>query len=133
MKVFRCTHVSKQIEKTSFSDGPIGEYDEPIDQPCAIDAATLGELIEKLGERYNLYIDEVFVNKAVPSVFEFHRLENWKFLQPTGNQMQQFESGAIDLWQSYWQFKIRVVDTRLLDENSWATVATTHPQIVIRD
>jgi hypothetical protein len=75
----------------------------------------------------------VFVNAGSCSEFEFHRLENANFLQVTGNQMQQFEAGKIDLWQSYWQFKIRVVDTRLLDENSWATVAISHPHIVIRD
>jgi hypothetical protein len=133
MKVFRCTHVSKQIEKTCYATGPIGDYDEQIDQPCAIDAATLGELILKLSDRYGLYIDEVFVKAESCSEFEFHRLENANFLQVTGNQMQQFESGKIDLWQSYWQFKIRVVETRLLNEQSWATVAITHPQIVIRD
>ena len=131
MKVYRCIHVEKQVEKTSYADGPIGEYAEKIDQPCGIEANSLESLLFKLGDRFGLNIDEIVRNKKPGSYIEFMRLENDKFLQPTGRELEEYGEGRLDLWQSYWQFKIRVIDQRYLTDADFEQLAADDPDLVV--
>lgn len=129
MKFYRCIHVEKQIEKTSFANGPIGDYAEKINQPCGVEAGSLEDLLLKLGDRFGLNIHEVIRNKTPGSYIEFIRLENDKFLMPTWNELNEYGEGRLDLWQAYYQFKIRVIDQRYLDDADFEQLSADDPDI----
>jgi hypothetical protein len=132
MKVYRCVHVEKQVENVS-SDGPLGGYEEQIDQPCGIEAASLEDLLFKLGDRFGLNINEIIRHKNPGNYIEYHRLENDKFLQPTGREMDEYNAGCLDLWQAYYQFTIRVIDQRYLDDSDFDQLTTADPDISVID
>lgn len=128
MKVYRCTHVEKQVEKVS-SQGPLGGYEEKIDEACGIEAASLEDLLFKLTSRFGLSFREIVRNKKPGSYIEFHRLENDKFLQPTGWEMEEYNADRLNLWQSHWQFTVRVIDQRYLNAADFDQLTIDDPDI----
>ena len=131
MKVYRCTHVENQIEKTSYADGPLGDYAEKLDQPCGIEAASMEDLLFRLGDCFGLNIDHIVIHKQPGRYVEFLRLENEKFLQPSSWEWEEYLAGRRDLWQSYWQFTIRVIDQRYLADADFDQLRVDDPGILV--
>ncbi|MEI8017706.1 MAG: hypothetical protein WCH39_05860 [Schlesneria sp.] len=131
MKIYRCTHVENQIEKTSYATGPIGEYAEKIDQPCGIEAASLEDLLFRLGDRFGLNIDQIIVGEKPARCVEFICLKNEKFLHPSDWEWGEYLAGRLDLWQSYWQFTIRVIDQRYLADADFDELRADDPVILV--
>ena len=109
MITYVCTWVEKTVCEDSYNDGVIGEQHCVMSESVIIKAETLPELIAKIGERYGLAMDDLFI-PADPDkdirYFGFNRLENNDGEEPCNEQMALFERGMGTLWLADYHFGI---------------------------
>lgn len=122
--IYAITHVSKEVEIDSYTEGSIGKRTCTMDEPLNITADTLPALLRAVGDHYGLMIApaECSVCGLSPDYVTFSRTENAEGDEPSKREMDLWREGECRLWAVDYIFEIerRLVSPAITPEE-WAS------------
>jgi hypothetical protein len=108
---WRCIWFEKRITKDSYKHGCDPSTSRILrSEDHDICSPTLKGLIDVLGNRFDLSLDDLFLPTApatgVITGFSFNRLENDHGNEPDRNELAAFRRGELELWLADYSFTI---------------------------
>ncbi len=126
--VYACTHMDKMASDWSPTEGAGTSYRCIMDESCNIRADSLPLLIERIGARYFLAMDSLFVSDDDSEVSHvgFNRVETGDSDEPSNAELAEWEAGNLTLYLCDYTFSIekRTVSPITLDEFASAGIET---------
>jgi hypothetical protein len=107
-----CTHAFKAAEVDDFNSGCVPDtYRQIFSERPDVQAGTLAELIQALGERYGLDIDDIWFPAdemtETETLIGYSRLENEAGGEPRKSTIEKWKRGEVTLYLADYYFRIQ--------------------------
>jgi hypothetical protein len=115
--VFACTHINKEVSEDHYEQGTGFDCTCTMAEVINVRAASLRELLDKIGKVYCLTIDSVSIEPVAedePARLRFSRTEGASGDPPSQAQLARWKDGKLKLWVADYTFMIEVREVRPL-------------------